>query len=325
MARGHHVTIFCRRHEGRLGDVTIVELPNRALTNHGRTARFARDLAAATRDNFDCIAGFNAMPGLDVLYCADAPVRGASSMIDRINPRVRALNVLEASCFGPDSRTRLLLLAEPQRADYDRIWQMNAERVTVLPPTIERARAQPHLRSGEARAEMRARLGLTPSSLGWLFVAGFPQTKGLDRIIDALPRFPRAKMVCVGFTPEAHPQLIPLGLRNDIPALMAAADLLVHPSRRDITGTVILEAMANGLPVITTSLCGYAQHVATADAGIVLPEPFTQAAFVQALQDANDANTRSRWSGNALEYSASHDLTSGLDRAADEIERASLR
>ena len=33
-----------------------------------------------------------------------------------------------------------------------------------------------------------------------------------------------------------------LGFREDIPELMAAADVLVHPSRLDVTGQVILEA-----------------------------------------------------------------------------------
>ena len=55
-----------------------------------------------------------------------------------------------------------------------------------------------------------------------------------------------------------------LGHREDIPELMAAADLLVHPARHDTTGTVILEAVVNGLPVITTSTCGYAHHVEAA-------------------------------------------------------------
>ena len=43
-----------------------------------------------------------------------------------------------------------------------------------------------------------------------------------------------------------------LGFREDIPELMAAADVLVHPSRLDVTGQVILEAIVNGLPAVVT-------------------------------------------------------------------------
>ena len=56
---------------------------------------------------------------------------------------------------------------------------------------------------------------------------------------------------------------------------MAAADLLVHPARYDTAGTVILEGIVNGLPVITTAACGYARHVEAANAGSVLKEPFS--------------------------------------------------
>ena len=337
MARGHDVTIFCRSREGDFPDLTIVELPNIALTNHGRNIRFARHLSAAVKDRFDVVAGFNKMPGLDVLYCADPPAKQPRTLFDRINPRVMGMHRLESSCFGPQSDTHLLLLADPQRDDYQRIWSMTASRVAVMPPTIERNRAQPGLRGSEARSEMRTQLGLASSTLAWLFVAGFPETKGLDRIITALPAFPHVKVLCAGFDladpklsrlarQAAHldveQQIVSLGRREDVPALMAASDVLMHPSRLDITGTVILEAMVNGLPVITTSLCGYAPHVTAADAGIVMTEPFTQRAFAAAMEQANDPARRARWSANAAAYGASHDLYSGLDRAADAIERA---
>ena len=98
---------------------------------------------------------------------------------------------------------------------------------------------------------------------------------------------------------------------------MAAADLLVHPSRADVTGTVILEALANGLPVVTTAVCGYGEHVLKADAGVVLPEPFEAAALDAAVAPAPE--TLGRWSSNALAYAARDELYSGLERAADLI------
>ncbi len=98
---------------------------------------------------------------------------------------------------------------------------------------------------------------------------------------------------------------------------MAAADLLAHPSRADVTGTVILEALASGLPVVTTAVCGYGEHVVRADAGVVLPEPFQGADFDRALDQKPE--TLVRWSANALAYAGRDELYSGLDRAADLI------
>jgi UDP-glucose:(heptosyl)LPS alpha-1,3-glucosyltransferase len=99
---------------------------------------------------------------------------------------------------------------------------------------------------------------------------------------------------------------------------MAGVDLLVHPSRADVTGTVILEAMANGLPVVTTAVCGYGEHVAKAGAGIVLPEPYRPEALVEALSSATP-EALARWSAAAAAYAADPALFSGLDVAADVI------
>ena len=52
-----------------------------------------------------------------------------------------------------------------------------------------------------------------------------------------------------------------LGGRTDIPELLAAGDLLIHPAYMENTGTILLEAIASGLPVIATDVCGYADHI----------------------------------------------------------------
>jgi UDP-glucose:(heptosyl)LPS alpha-1,3-glucosyltransferase len=106
--------------------------------------------------------------------------------------------------------------------------------------------------------------------------------------------------------------------------LFAAADLLVHPARLDVTGTVILEAIVSGLPVITTANCGYSPHVAAAGAGLVLPAEVAPAALDAALVAA-DATSRARWSANSFAYGRNPNLFSGLPRAADLIEAAGRR
>ncbi|HXN44129.1 MAG TPA: glycosyltransferase, partial [Xanthobacteraceae bacterium] len=108
---------------------------------------------------------------------------------------------------------------------------------------------------------------------------------------------------------------------EEIPALMAAADLLIHPARNETTGTVILEAIVNGLPVVTTAVCGYAAHVRDANAGVVVPEPFAQASLLAALGEARDHRRASEWSANGMRYGERPELYSGLETAADIILR----
>ena len=98
---------------------------------------------------------------------------------------------------------------------------------------------------------------------------------------------------------------------------MAAADLLVHPARYDTTGTVILESLVNGLPVVTTEACGYSTHLTAANAGVVIAEPFRPSDLTDALRQAQSAARCTQWSANGIAYGATEDLYAGLDRAAD--------
>ncbi len=327
IAKGHDVQIVCASAEAPPADLDIVVLPVRAFTNHGRNAAFSRRLAQHVAERFDVVAGFDALEGLDVLYCANPPVR-LYGLIDKLNPRKRGFLALERACFGPQSRTRLMLLSGAQHTAYDARWHLAPERVSLVPPTIERSRVVAAADRAPLRAATRAALGLAPDQETWLFVGSYPQTKGLDRLIGALAHFQHAHVLCVGPKPEdtgpfrtqasrlgVERQISWLGARDDIPALMVAADLLVHPSRLDITGTVILEAIANGLPVIATSVCGYAPHIAAAEAGRVLGEPFSDSTLVETLREA-EGPALETWRANAARYAEGTNLFSGLDVAA---------
>jgi len=334
--RGHQVTIFAENRRGELPATVAIELlPNRAWTNHGRDARFADDVLRRCAGRFDRLVGFGKLKGLDFLYCADPCIAArAPAALARLTGRRRAMVELEGASFAPGAGTRCLLLSDRQLHDFRAAWSTEPERLILLPPTIDRGRRHPELRSDGTRDSMRARLGLRPTDRAWLAIATQPRVKGLDRAIEALRDFSDARLLVAGIAAEsrqgrslrrwarhvgAADRFSLLGLRQDIPQLMAAADLLVHPARYDTTGTVILEALVNGLPVVTSGICGYATHVTTADAGIVIPEPFRQSALIAALTEAHPPERRAVWSSNGAAYGERSDLYFGLDRAAELI------
>lgn len=81
--------------------------------------------------------------------------------------------------------------------------------------------------------------------------------------------------------------------------------------------------MVAGLPVLTTAVCGYAHHIAEADAGVVVAEPFTQHALDSALaRMLEDEPARRCWRRNALAYAGRADIYSNAERAADVITSA---
>ena len=101
---------------------------------------------------------------------------------------------------------------------------------------------------------------------------------------------------------------------------MAAADVLVHPSRLDVTGQVILEAIVNGLPAVVSGICGFAEHVRAAQAGIVLPEPFSQVDLMDALTRLRDCALAECMSEAGSRYGRAISSQNGINQAADVIE-----
>ncbi len=117
--------------------------------------------------------------------------------------------------------------------------------------------------------------------------------KNLDTILHSLVQVLQLHLLVIGATAGSpYPELARslnlenrvhfLGFRQDVPDLMKAADFLIFPSRYETFGLVVLEAMATGIPVITTATTGAAQLV-TPDCGFVLPDSDDTQALVEAL------------------------------------------
>ncbi len=336
-ARGHDVTLFTSENRWTIDHLPcrIEHLPVRAYTNPRLDLSFARRLAAATAEGFDRVIGFNKLTKLDFYYCGDPSIldRGRS-LIERSLPRHRVQVMLEQESFGPLQRTQILALTKASAESYRRNWKTQEQRITVLQPSIDPTRQRPDLRSTEHRTAVRARLGLTDDRWVWLWVGAQAHVKGLDRVLAALQSAPAdTTLLVAGVAPDSKDALQAgrvvarkpgsvrfLGFRDDIPDLMAAADVLVHPSRLDVTGQVIMEAIVNGLPAVVTGLCGFAEHIERSGAGIVLPEPFLQAALDQALVRMRDRPLAETMSRAGIQYGRDTAPVSGLDQAADVID-----
>lgn len=339
--RGHEVTMFTT---GKLPDMAVaaVSLDSRrkAFTNHGRLEAFAADFRAATKDRFDRVVGFQAMAGLDVLFVADhLRNHTAASPLKRMLPRFRTFSRLEAEVFGPKSETRIMGLARPQMEAFEKRYPKSRDRMMVLPPTITEQRRMPHLRTPELRAAIRARHSIADGSPVWLWIGLQPTVKGLDRVLDALALVPSATLLIGGIARDDR-KLAPLirqaerlGVtqrirwlgflpREDLSAHVAAADVLAHPARVDVTGSVILEAIINGLPVVATRHCGFAPHVERAGAGRLVSQDFDVKEFAEALTIVAGPQ-HPAFSEAGIVYGQAPELYSGLKVACDLIEAES--
>jgi UDP-glucose:(heptosyl)LPS alpha-1,3-glucosyltransferase len=299
-ARGHRVSVYARRWEaGRPEGVAVHELPVRARTNIGLDRAFACALRPAlARAAHDLVVGFNLLPELDVYYAADPCFVATRGRHTLTLPQRRQRARWERTLATPEARTELLVLSERERQRYREHHGTPAQRLHVLPPGL---RAE-FLEDGPAAApELRAELGLSREGLVVLALGSDFARKGLDRTLAALARLPRelgerTALVVVGAGRPARfaRQARVLGLaerarfvggRADVLAFYRAADLCVHPARVENTGTVLLEALSQGVPVVCSPECGYAPLVGRARAGRVLGSPFDGEELALALTE----------------------------------------
>lgn len=323
------ISIFCMEWSGeRLPGVDTFVVPATGWTATARRAAFARYVLANVSGKFDTVVGFNRMPGLDYYYAADlcfaAKARGQRGFWYRLLPRTRQYLAFEDAVFGPQARALALLLSPMQRAQYKQYYATPDARLVDLPPGIRREHcAGPD--AEELRRAFRAEHKIAADALVVLQVGSSFRTKGVARSLAALASLPRDLKQRVRYFLVGRDDPAPwlnraaaLGLRRQveivgaigaIPRFMQGADVLLHPSRAESAGMVLLEAVVAGLPVLTTASCGYAFHVEQAQAGLVCPEPFSQDMLDMALVSMLQAD-RSAWRANGIRYGRQHDLYS---------------
>lgn len=339
--RGHAIRVYTLIWEGDIPDgFEVLVAPVRALSNHRRNEKFtAWWQADVARRPVDRVIGFNKMPGLDVYYAADPcfeeKARTLRNPLYRYSNRYRHFSAYERAVFAPQGGTEILTISDTQQQLFMKHYGTPAERFHALPPGIAADRRAP-VNADAIRAEFRDEFGLEQDDLLLVQIGSGFKTKGLDRSLRALASLPaplrqRTRLIAIG-QDDPKPfllQMRALGIadrvrilpgRDDVPRFLLGADLLIHPAYNENTGTVLLEALVAGLPVLVTDVCGYAHYIEQAKCGCVVPSPFEQeqlnSTLVTMLED--DA-ARASWRINGLTYAGEADLYSLPEKAADVI------
>jgi UDP-glucose:(heptosyl)LPS alpha-1,3-glucosyltransferase len=309
-ALGHKVTIYTSDWSGPLVDgLKVVQFKSQGWFNHLKYDRLIKTIEDEIKQSdYDLVVGFNRMPGLDVYFAADSCFLERAYQTRpwwyRFTPRFSWFSRMEKSIFSVQSKTHILTLTKAEQDIFQRWYATPSNRFHLIPPFISESRFG-HFnelnnveRSG-LRSQLRAEFGFNGEDLVLLLVGSGFKTKGADRAVTTLDSLPtklkaKVKLIIVGqddagsikkliASLKLTSQVIVLPGRDDIPYLMSASDVLIHPARYELAGHVLLEAMACGLTVITTDKCGYASYIEEAQAGVVLKSPFDQKELNQVL------------------------------------------
>jgi glycosyltransferase involved in cell wall biosynthesis len=207
-----------------------------------------------------------------------------SALAPLVRPENATRRTIERLQFRRGRYRRVIAVTERVRRDLEEVHGVSHQVVDVIPPPID---LQPFTRSNGG--DLRRRLGLEPGERLLLFVGHAFERKGLTDAIEIL----------AGLTPDTHLVVVGNGERG--PFLRAAegagiadrvhflggtdqphrffheSDVFLLPTRHDPWGITLIEAMAAGVPVVSTEIAGAAHVVRQAGAGLIFPAGSTAA------------------------------------------------
>jgi UDP-glucose:(heptosyl)LPS alpha-1,3-glucosyltransferase len=264
---------------------------------------------ALARHQHDVTMGFDKTWGQDVLYpqgglhSASArqnllkypgPVaRGLAALGKCLDPAAWSFSRLERKQYLGASQPILVVNSRMVQRHFEEFHGIAPEAIRVVHSAVDPARfaADDRLRR---RHDERARWGVSPEEVVGLFVAMNYRLKGLEPLLKALALAPSGKLVVVGHPKTARYEQLARGLgiasrvrflghRADPKDAYFASDYLVHPTFYDPCSLVALEALACGLPVITSRFNGASELLSPPADGLVIDDPHDAPALAAAL------------------------------------------
>ena len=242
--------------------------------------------------------------------------RASARVANRLNVKRRAFAAVERKLLTGPRPPTVLCLSEYVKQTVRRHYPSLPEgRLATLFNAIDLDKFDPSARP-DAGAEVRRRLGIADDGVVGLMIAQDFERKGLAEAIRASAGLGSAdarggfRLVVVGrespgrYQALAGSEASPVhfaGPTDDPYAFYKAADFFVLPTRHDPCSLVVLEALAMGVPVISTVYNGACEVMADGVHGFVLSDPSDVHALSDAMRQMLSGDRRREMSGACLD------------------------
>jgi len=280
---GVQVTVFARQWQP--GDGASVERCDPFyLGRLWRDWSFARAACARlSGQNFDLVQSHERIACCDIYRAGDGvhaqwlqnrarSLGGAARLALSFNPYHRYTLAAERSLFSSSRLRAVICNSRMVAAEIRRWFGLDGDKLHIIYNGIDLDAFHPRLRE-QHRGVVRKELGIGEAVPLLVFVGSGFERKGVPQLLRALAQLEAAQLVVVGRDKgerrmrELAKKLGVLrrthfiGPREDVRPWYGASDCFVLPTLYDPFPNAALEALACGLPVITTSACGAAELI----------------------------------------------------------------
>ena len=313
---GHEVHIFAHQWTPSAHPNIRIH-PVRALTLNSffRTLSFAWFAARAVRrESFDVVQSHERTWCQDVYRAGDGCHREwlerRSSYLPplkkwsfRFNWFHQLILKLEKHIFEGGQCKKIIAISEMVKCDILKHYCLPAEKVEVVYNGVRLDRFHPDNKR-RYRNEVRERVGVPKDVVMILFVGSGFERKGLKYLVRAVGLLgcENWRLVLAGkggwnrylrfASEQTREKIIALDPVNDIETLYAAADLFVLPSMYEPFGNANLEALASGLPIVTSRNTGVAEIIEPKKEGMIVEDPSNPKAIAEAIVYLMDPKVR---------------------------------
>ena len=345
-ARGNDVSLLASSFGPRPDNVASVRIDARGLTRIGRYERFLDSLDRYLADSsYDVVHAMLPVRHCDVYHPHagvaaeavasghlkyDCPVaRAAARAGSVLNLKRRRFATIEKQLLSRTPGPVVICLSEYVRRTVAAHYPLPDAKLTTIYNGVDLKRFDPDARP-ETRGQVRAQLGLTTNAVAGLIIAQDFHRKGLRQAIEALARVgdPKLNLVVVG---KENPgtyrsmaeklgvadRVLFAGATSDPCAFYSAADFFILPTRHDPCSLVVLEALAMGLPVISTIHNGACELMQDGREGIVLRDPSDIDSLTTAMRQMLDATARARMRAACLQLRPALSNETHVDRVLE--------
>ena len=238
-------------------------------------------------------------------------MQAVSRVATRLNRRRQRFGEVERTLLTGTKPPIVLCLSQYVQATVRHHYMLAESQMATLFNAVDLSRFDPG-RQPDVRDDERRRLGIEDDRIVALMIANDFERKGLPEAIEAIRRAsdPRLLLVVVGkqnprpYRPMAEKigkeKVLFAGQTADPYPLYRAADFFLLPTHHDPCSLVLLEALAMGLPAISTVFNGACEIMGDGREGFVVPDPNDAVTLANAIRQLLDPDRRAAMSAAAM-------------------------